>query len=234
MKFQLSATPVLIVAAVVLLAGALGAIVVARGALASEPASPPPPTPLELPEPPDKLEVVSNREPQVSEPAANPPAVSRSEAAASLSEGEVYSWKDGDRTLNVVLQDDLVVQDSERVSVGAEVVARGATDSIVRVESASTEDSLPVFRSQSGGGLMTLPGGVLVSLDSEWDQGQVESFFSQNGISMDQVEALDFLPNGFLVKTAPGFPSLNLANSLADQDGVEVSSPNWWTQFEAR
>ena len=81
---------------------------------------------------------------------------------------------------------------------------------------------------------MTLPGGVLLSLDSGWDQAQVESFFSQNGISMDRVEAMEFLPNGFLVKTAPGFPSLELANSLAAQDGVEVSSPNWWTQFEAR
>ena len=234
MKFQMSTTPVLIVAAVVLLAGALGAMVVARGVLASEPAGTPPPTPLELPEPPDKLQVVTDSQPQVPAPAANPPAVSRSEAAASLDQGEVYSWKDGDRTLNVVLMDDLVVQDSKDVAPGAEVVARGAADSIVRVKSASTEDSLPVFRSQSGGGLMTLPGGVLLSLDSEWDEDQVESFFSQNGISTDQVEPLGFLPNGFLVKTAPGFPSLELANSLAAQDGVEVSSPNWWTQFEAK
>ncbi len=235
MKFQMSATPVLIVAAVVLLAGALGAIVVTRGVLASEPAGTPPPTPLELPEPPDKLQVVSDSQPQAPAPAANPPVVSRSEAAASLDQGgDVYTWEDGDRTLNVVLQGDLVVQDSKDVAPDAEVVARGSADSIVRVKSANTEDSLPVFRSQSGGGLMTLPGGVLLSLDSEWDQDQVEGFFSKNGISMDQVEALGFLPNGFLVKTAPGFPSLELANSLAAQDGVEVSSPNWWTQFEAK
>lgn len=235
MKFQLSAAPVLIVAAVVLLAGAVGAIVVARGVLASEPAGTPPPTPLELPEPPDKLQVVSDSQPQVPAPVSSAPVVSRSEAAAAIEDqGNTYSWKDGDRTLNVVLQDDLVVQDSGDIAPGAEVVARGAADSIVRVKSAGNEDSLPVFRSQSGGGLMTLPGGVLLSLDAEWDEDQVESFFSQNGISMDQVEPLGFLPNGFLVKTAPGFPSLELANSLAAQDGVEVSSPNWWTQFEAK
>ena len=234
MKFQLSATPVLIVAAVVLLVGALGAIAVARGVLASEPAGTPPPTPLELPEPPDKMQLESRSEPQVSPPATKPPVVSRSEAAASLTYGEVYTWKDGDRTLNVVLQDDLAVQDSSSVAPNAEIVAKGSNESIVRVESASIGDSLPVFRSQSGGGLMTLPGGVLLSLDAEWDQAQVESFFSENGISMSQVSELEFLPNGFLVETAPGFPSLDLANSLAAQEGVEVSSPNWWTQFEAK
>ena len=179
--------------------------------------------------------MVSDSQPQVPAPVSSAPVVSRSEAAAAIEDqGNTYSWKDGDRTLNVVLQDDLVVQDSGDIAPGAEVVARGAADSIVRVKSAGNEDSLPVFRSQSGGGLMTLPGGVLLSLDAEWDEDQVESFFSQNGISMDQVEPLGFLPNGFLVKTAPGFPSLELANSLAAQDGVEVSSPNWWTQFEAK
>lgn len=62
MKFQLRAAPVLIVAAAVLLARALGAIVVARGVLASEPAEPPPSTPLELPDPPVKLQMVTSRQ----------------------------------------------------------------------------------------------------------------------------------------------------------------------------
>ena len=234
MRLELRTTPVLIVAAVVLLGGALGAIVVASGVLASEPAGTPTPVPLELPDPPVKLQIEDKSKPQNS-PTTSSPVVSRSEAAAAVKdEGSVYSWQDGDRTLNVVLQDDLVVQETSKITANDTVVARGATDSIVRKQAGQSQDSLPVFRSQSGGGLMTLPGGVLLSLDPEWDQSQVESFFSQNGISMDQVEALEFLPNGFLVKTAPGFPSLELANSLAAQDGVEISSPNWWTQFEAK
>ena len=235
MEFQLRTTPVLIVAAMVLLGGALGAITVASGVLASEPDGSPTPVPLELPELPDKLQLQDRSQPQVS-PATSPPAVTRSEAAASLSQdqGDVYTWEDGDRTLNVVLQEDLVVQNSADITPGVEVVARGAAESIVRKQTGSTQDGLPVFRSQSGGGLMTLPGGILLSLDSEWDQAQIESFFSQNGISMGQVSELGFLPNGFLVETEPGFPSLNLANSLAAQEGVEISSPNWWTQFEAK
>ncbi len=234
MKFQLRATPVLIVAALVLLGGALGAIVVTGGALASEPAGTPTPVPLDLPDPPVKLQLEERPQPLVSTGSSAPP-VSRAEAAAAIKDqGNVYTWEDGDRTLNVVLQGDLAVKNTADIAPGSEVVARGAAESIVRVQSGNTEDSLPVFRSQMGGGLMTLPGGVLLSLDSEWDQDQVESFFSQNGISMSQVEPLGFLPNGFLVKTDPGFPSLDLANSLAAQEGVEISSPNWWTQFEAR
>ena len=234
MRLELRTTPVLIVAAVVLIGGALGAIAVARGVLASEPNGSPTPVPLELPELPDKLQLQDRSKPQVS-PATSPPAVTRSEAAASQGqEEEVHTWEDGDRTLNVVLQEDLTVQNTADITPGVEVVARGATESIVRKQSGSTQDGLPVFRSQSGGGLMTLPGGILLSLDSEWDQAQIESFFSQNGISMGQVSELEFLPNGFLVKTEPGFPSLNLANSLAAQEGVEISSPNWWTQLEAK
>ena len=234
MRLKLRTTPVLIVAAVVLIGGALGAIVVARGVLASEPNGSPTPVPLELPELPDKLQLQDKSQPQIS-PATSPPAVTRSEAAASQGqEEEVHTWEDGDRTLNVVLQEDLTVQNTADITPGVEVVARGATESIVRKQSGSTQDGLPVFRSQSGGGLMTLPGGILLSLDFEWDQAQIESFFSQNGISMGQVSELEFLPNGFLVKTEPGFPSLNLANSLAAQEGVEISSPNWWTQLEAK
>ncbi len=227
-------TPVLIIAAIVLLGGALGAFAVARGVLASEPAGTPTPVPLELPELPDKLQLQDRSQPQVS-PATSPPVVSRAEAAASQGqEEEVYTWEDGDRTLNVVLQEDLTIQNTADITPGAEVVARGATNSIVRKQASQTQDALPVFRSESGGGLMTLPGGVLLSLDSTWDQAKIESFFSENDISMDQVSELGFLPNGFLVETEPGFPSLELANSLAAQDGVAVSSPNWSTQVEAK
>ena len=77
---------------------------------------------------------------------------------------------------------------------------------------------------------MTLPGGVLLVLDAEWTSSQTNAFFSRNAIKLDRVSDLGFLPNGFFVETEPGFPSLTLANSLATQDGVEVSSPNWWTE----
>ena len=52
-------------------------------------------------------------------------------------------------------------------------------------------------------------------------------FSPTNGIKMDRVSELDYVANGFFVETEPGFPSLDLANALAVQDGVEISSPNW-------
>ena len=81
---------------------------------------------------------------------------------------------------------------------------------------------------------MTLPGGVLVALDPEWDQAEVEDFFTQNGISLDSTTELEFIDNGFLIDTGPGFESLDLANELAAQDGVLISSPNWWREAQAK
>ena len=81
---------------------------------------------------------------------------------------------------------------------------------------------------------MTLPGGVLLALDPEWDKAQVDKFFSDNDISKEQVSELGLIPNGFVVETEAGFPSLDLANSLAGQEGVEISSPNWWREVETR
>ena len=45
---------------------------------------------------------------------------------------------------------------------------------------------------------------------------------------------MGFIENGFVVKTEPGFPSLELANELAARDGVLISSPNWWREVEAK
>ena len=92
---------------------------------------------------------------------------------------------------------------------------------------------LPVFRSQSGT-LMTLPGGVLLALDETWSEAETDAFFENNGIDRDRVSELEYLTNGFLVETEPGFSSLELANALAEQDGVRVSSPNWWSDRVAK
>ena len=51
---------------------------------------------------------------------------------------------------------------------------------------------------------------------------------------MDRVEKLGFIENGFFIETDPGFPSLDLANALAPQEGVLISSPNWWTEVTVR
>ena len=149
-------------------------------------------------------------------------------------QGDVYTWQDGDRTMRAVLQEDLTVQDQSAITSDDDVVAGRGNNSIVRKQYKEGGDAGPVFKSESSGGLMTLPGGVMLALDPEWDQAAVDKFFAGNDIPADQVMELEFLDNGFFVETEPGFPSLELANSLASQEGVAVSSPNWWRELTTK
>ena len=142
-------------------------------------------------------------------------------------QGRNYTWEDGDRTLTVYLQPDLSVEQGSDGLPRDVVAADDGEGRVVRgVGGQPQDDTLPVFRSEYGE-LMTLPGGVLLILDSEWSEEETDAFFSTNGIKMDRVSELSYAANGFFIDTEPGFPSLELANTLAVLDGVEVSSPNW-------
>lgn len=145
----------------------------------------------------------------------------------------MYTWHDGDRVRRVTLESDLVVQPSANNTADDTVVRDYGDTSIVQKQDRhSTANAGPVFR--SGLELLTLPGGVVLVLDGSWDTARVNRFFSDNGISMSAVEAQGWAVNAFLVETAPGFPSLNLANRLAALEGVEISSPNWGRELVIR
>ncbi len=162
-------------------------------------------------------------------------------------QGDVYTWHDGDRMGEARLQLDLVVITEDVIAPNEDVVADMGDGQIVtrsaeeaggasRAAGSSGEagtSSQPVFLSESGE-LMTLPGGVVLVLDEDWDSDSADGFLARNGISRDRVSELDYLTNGFFVETEPGFPSLELANALAAQDGVELSSPNWWRDRTTR
>ena len=148
-------------------------------------------------------------------------------SSAGPVQGQTHTWEDGDRTLTVYLQTDLVVEKGSDGLPRDIVAADDDGTSVVRsADRQSTGDTMPVFRSESGS-LMTLPGGVLLVLSAEWSQPETNAFFSNNGIKMDRVSELSYIANGFFIETEPGFPSLDLANDLSTLDGVEVSSPNW-------
>ena len=146
----------------------------------------------------------------------------------------VYTWRDGDRTERVVLLADLAVQETISNKLEDVVVAEGLKTNIIEKRPVHGLGAQPVFRSESGGELMTLPGGVLLSLDPSWTEVQVQDFFSRNNISEGRRSEIGFLPNGFLVETEPGFPSLELANELAEQPSVVFSTPNWQRELETR
>ena len=242
MKLGIFAVPAIIIAAIALLGVAVAGQPSAIGVLASASADGYGETPTPVPAVESTAESVAtsthaplklSAAPDKSEPLASP--AERLEKGTTLEvEGTLYTWEDGDRTLRVLLQTNLVVQETASNTPEDVEVARGAGDSIVQKAAKHGQDAGPVFRSESGGGLMMLPGGVLLALDPKWDPVRVEGFFSRNNISSDQISELGFLENGFLVRTAPGFPSLELSNALAAQDGVVISSPNWWREVEAR
>ena len=144
-----------------------------------------------------------------------------------------YTWEDGDRTLTVTLQTDLVIKERAGEAL-TDVLATTPSGSVTRsANSGGRSTGLPVFNSASGA-LMTLPGGVLLLLDQDWSEARVKRFFVDNAISRSDVSELGWIDNGYFIETAPGFPSLRLANALAGQEGVEISSPNWWQQVELK
>ena len=155
-------------------------------------------------------------------------------SSAGPVQGQTHTWEDGDRTLKVYLQTDLVVEKGSDGLPRDIVEADDSEASALRsADSRSKDDTLPAFRSESGS-LMTLPGGVLLVLSADWSQTETNVFFSDNGIKMDRVSELSYVANGFFIETEPGFPSLDLANELAALEGVEVSSPNWGRQAAAK
>ena len=143
----------------------------------------------------------------------------------------LYTWQDGDRTRHAWLQTDLALQPSSENTSEDAVVSRGAAESIVERRAEHTQGSTePVFRSESGS-LMTLPGGVILVLERDWAEAHVDQFFSDHGIAQDRVVEQHFVPNAYLIETEPGLAALTLANALADQEGVIISSPNWRSEL---
>ena len=146
--------------------------------------------------------------------------------------GESYTWWDGDRAIAMRLQTDVVLVDGEVVPL-EDVVSDSGQSQYVGGQSedgaVGSGDVAPVFRSDEGE-LMALPGGVVVVLDPGWDQAAVDEFFKLNSVALSLVTDLDYVTNGFFIETAPGFASLDLANALVGQAGVELSSPNWWKE----
>jgi len=124
--------------------------------------------------------------------------------------GERFIWHDGDLETPVWLDTRLEV---------ADVIPGGGWG----------DPTGPVFWSESDE-LMALPGGVVLMLDPTLGEAAVDAFMESNDINPSQAEAFEGLINAFVVKTDPGFPSLWLANSLAGQGGVVISSPNWWME----
>lgn len=179
------------------------------------------------------------------QPAANPASkaamarprsgrASSTEGSSTLAaKGDVYTWRDGDKIRRVYLQEGLILQKSNPSAPQGDVIAKRGGFDILKKQSQPGADGQPVFFGQSGQ-LMTLPGGIFLVFYPAWNQERSDAFFARNGIDGDRVSKMDFIKNAFFVKTEAGLPSLRLANELAMEDGVKISSPNWWREAEKK
>ena len=177
----------------------------------------PEPTPTSLAPEPLGVELVADTTTNAN---ANKAPAPKADTTETFEEGQVYVWYDGDRTRRVRLQSDQTVQTGSD-GQGDAIVARSAVTS-----TQANGQALPVFRSESSGNLMTLPGGVLVVFDSDLDDAQISKFLTEQGISKNRVIPM-LLHNAFEIVTEPGFPALELANRLATSAELLVASPNW-------
>ena len=171
----------------------------------------------------DGVEVVAERN---NTPPKGPAPVSGSrsldsEGRSGSAEGRVYTWQDGDSTRRVRVLADLTLNRDGEV-VARQDVAKDTADG-----GRDTDGSPPVFRAESSGTLLTLPGGVLLVLAGEWTGNQVDSFFSRQRHCPESRLRARVPPERILRRDRAGLPLARPGERLAVQEGVELSSPNW-------
>jgi len=140
-------------------------------------------------------------------------------------QGQIYVWYEGDEERRVRLAPNLTSEQN-----GDEPLGIGDSTGSAATGGAQGQVA-PVFVDDSTGEVMELPGGVLIAFVAEWDEAQINSFFAQQGIDINAITP-SALPNTFLIDTAAGFPSLLLAQKLAQLEGVDIAVPNWAIELE--
>ncbi len=92
----------------------------------------------------------------------------------------------------------------------------------------------PVFHDggSATGRLMALPGGVLVNFKPDWTAQQVSDWAAAKGLAVDK--KLSIGQNWYLIKSAPGQASLDLANQIHQSGDVISATPNWWKDTSTR
>lgn len=139
-------------------------------------------------------------------------------AATEPARGQQYTWFDGEVERTIWLKLTTPDRRSDGLGDPLDHTVSDDADGLVFVDESGTE--------------MTLPGGVLLGLNPEWSSSEVWEFLANNGVPSSVVTELEWLDNGFFIDTAPGLASLELANELANEDGVGFATPNWSTEVE--
>jgi hypothetical protein len=175
--------------------------------------------------------------------------------AKNINSNQSYYWYDGDRQVEVHL-DETLIADFNR---GSDVAAKAATDSNLSagkkisgaqlwkvtpgsssglaLKSVKSQDQSgaysPVFReSQTSGAMRALPGGVVVQFPPDWDESRISQWVSDQGQSIES--KAEFGTNFYIIASPSGLASLEIANGLYETGDVLLASPNWWRERYAK
>ncbi|MDE0160647.1 MAG: S8 family serine peptidase [Acidimicrobiaceae bacterium] len=93
-----------------------------------------------------------------------------------------------------------------------------------------TETTTPAtWLAASNGQLFLLVGGVNVFFASHLDESEIIAILARHGVPGDRTEPLGELPNAYLIRTVSDHETLQLADALAAESGVDSAVPNFYT-----
>lgn len=184
-------------------------------------------------------------------------SASRQTTVAPAISDTIYVWYDGDQPRRAWLDPDwlasfdvLEPEAEQAMRSIAPPAAAPARDYMgmqlwpVANQSANTIRSLqalepgvrlsPVLRDgpSANAPLRALPGGVILHLDPELSAEQAQQWLQDQ--ELEVVEKLSFGRNVFLIASAAGLETLQLANRLRTRHGVVAASPDWWQELAPR
>lgn len=161
-----------------------------------------------------------------------------------------YYWYDGDKQLEVHLDETLIADFNPQSDLAAKAakntnlspgkkisgaqlwkVTSGSSNSAMYAVKSQDQTGAysPVFReSQATGKMRALPGDVIVQFAPDWDESRVSQWVSDQGQSIKS--KAEFGTNFYILATPAGLASLEVANSLYETGEVLLASPNWWTE----
>jgi hypothetical protein len=155
--------------------------------------------------------------------AADPSAfASAKTASGGKRAASTHAWHDGGTRRPLVIESRWGADFSGALS-GKSVTLRPASGGTLKDVSPSLQS--PVFRDE-GGRLRALPGGVVVTVPDGLDDPAVRAL-----LALHDARATRRLgERSWLVESAAGLPSLELANRLATTGAFPAAQPNWWVE----
>ena len=157
MRMRRLAVPIAIISALIVLGGVTAGLISARG---QAPLTPPPKVMVSPAQSTLTPDPILNHQKRVATGGG------RSGRAVS-GQGTVYAEEDSDRTSRSVPEPDSVVQKDVANTAENDVFVNRTNDSIIQKQAQHGQNAKPVFRSESGGGLMVLPGASADGDDSQ-------------------------------------------------------------------